>query len=131
MTCQYCYQTPSWDHGCSGSADCPAVSSPRRMFKTNCSVKSEVICLGNRNFPKRIPCNWTSGYQWSTVLLLSITLGGFGADRLEQDILELCIMIKLDKRYVTYYANEKFSCSLSTPVNFIISIRTHQQAHVI
>ncbi|KAB7498989.1 TM2 domain-containing protein almondex [Armadillidium nasatum] len=81
MTCQYCYQTPSWDHDCSGSADCPAVSSPRRMFKTNCSVKSEVICLGNRNFPKRIPCNWTSGYQWSTVLLLSITLGGFGADR--------------------------------------------------
>ena len=26
-------------------------------------------------------CNWTSGYKWTTALALSITLGGFGADR--------------------------------------------------
>ena len=27
------------------------------------------------------PCNWSSGKRWSTTLLLSLTLGGFGADR--------------------------------------------------
>lgn len=26
-------------------------------------------------------CNWTGGYKWSTALALSVTLGGFGADR--------------------------------------------------
>lgn len=30
---------------------------------------------------KNLPCNWTVGYRWSTALILSITLGGFGADR--------------------------------------------------
>lgn len=31
---------------------------------------------------KQKKCNWTGGYKWSTALALSITLGGFGADRL-------------------------------------------------
>ena len=42
---------------------------------------SHVLCLGQRKFLKNIVCNWTSGYRWSTALILSITLGGFGADR--------------------------------------------------
>ncbi|XDV28435.1 hypothetical protein PO909_031750, partial [Leuciscus waleckii] len=36
---------------------------------------------GKRVFLKRVFCNWTGGYKWSTALALSITLGGFGADR--------------------------------------------------
>ena len=32
-------------------------------------------------FSKRRECNWTEGYSWNTALWLSITLGGFGADR--------------------------------------------------
>lgn len=28
-----------------------------------------------------LTCNWTSGKRWSVALVLSITLGGFGADR--------------------------------------------------
>ena len=32
-------------------------------------------------FSKRVECNWTEGYSWRTTLILSITLGGFGADR--------------------------------------------------
>ncbi|XP_051898427.1 TM2 domain-containing protein 3 isoform X2 [Pristis pectinata] len=35
----------------------------------------------NRTFQKKMYCNWTGGYKWSTALALSITLGGFGADR--------------------------------------------------
>ena len=30
---------------------------------------------------KNLLCNWTVGYRWSVALFLSITLGGFGADR--------------------------------------------------
>lgn len=30
---------------------------------------------------KQKKCNWTGGYKWSTAMALSITLGGFGADR--------------------------------------------------
>ncbi|XP_045616612.1 TM2 domain-containing protein almondex [Procambarus clarkii] len=81
MVCRYCYQTASWEHSCLGTDQCLAVTSPRETFTSNCTVKSDVLCLGNRVFPKKLPCNWTSGYKWSTALLLSITLGGFGADR--------------------------------------------------
>jgi hypothetical protein len=49
--------------------------------RTNCTVKSEVLCFGHRIFLKNVPCNWTGGYKWGTALFLSITLGGFGADR--------------------------------------------------
>ncbi|KAK3570986.1 hypothetical protein QTP86_032402, partial [Hemibagrus guttatus] len=39
------------------------------------------VSLGKREFQKRLFCNWTGGYKWTTALTLSITLGGFGADR--------------------------------------------------
>jgi hypothetical protein len=32
-------------------------------------------------FSKRLECSWTEGYSWKTALILSVTLGGFGADR--------------------------------------------------
>ena len=52
-----------------------------RLYRAQCSVPDKLICLGNRNFLKLRPCNWTGGYKWTTALALSITLGGFGADR--------------------------------------------------
>ena len=52
-----------------------------RLHRAQCSVPDKLICLGNRNFLKLRPCNWTGGYKWTTALALSITLGGFGADR--------------------------------------------------
>lgn len=81
MVCRYCYQTAHWEHTCLGINQCRAVHSPRETFTSNCTVNSDVLCLGNRVFRKKLPCNWTSGFKWSTALLLSITLGGFGADR--------------------------------------------------
>ncbi|CAH1989861.1 unnamed protein product [Acanthoscelides obtectus] len=80
-TCQYCYQTEPWEHNCEQMANCNSVSSPRAIYTTNCTVKDEILCLGNRKFKKNVHCNWTGGYRWSTALALSITLGGFGADR--------------------------------------------------
>ena len=81
MVCRYCYQTEHWEHTCIQKANCNSVASPRAYYRTNCSVKDNVICLGKRKFYKNLSCNWTGGYRWSTALILSITLGGFGADR--------------------------------------------------
>ncbi|XP_034241530.1 TM2 domain-containing protein almondex-like [Thrips palmi] len=81
MICRFCYQTEHWEHTCIQKASCDSVASPKAYYRTNCSVKDNIICLGQRKFYKKLPCNWTGGYRWSTALALSITLGGFGADR--------------------------------------------------
>ncbi|KAL8196952.1 UNVERIFIED_CONTAM: TM2 domain-containing protein 3 [Gekko kuhli] len=81
MTCQFCWQLPPSDYTCSNATNCKTVSCPRERYRANCTVKDHVHCLGNRTFPKMLYCNWTGGYKWSTALALSITLGGFGADR--------------------------------------------------
>jgi hypothetical protein len=79
MICQYCFQTEIWEHQCEQRGNCNSLKDPH--YKTNCTVNANMLCLGNRAFSKFVPCNWTHGYRWSTALLISITLGGFGADR--------------------------------------------------
>ncbi|CAG7835268.1 unnamed protein product [Allacma fusca] len=79
ISCQYCYQTPLTQQICGGYTTCNA--APRNYFKANCTVLPNVLCLGNRSFSRNLPCNWKNGYRWSTAFLLSVTLGGFGADR--------------------------------------------------
>jgi len=79
--CQYCYQSEKWEHDCILKANCNSVSSPRSYYRTNCTVKNHIVCLGRRTFERNLPCNWTGGHNWSVALLLSLTLGGFGADR--------------------------------------------------
>ncbi|KAJ3649048.1 hypothetical protein Zmor_020810 [Zophobas morio] len=81
LICRYCYQTEPWEHTCFLRADCNSVASPRVYYPTNCTVRDDLLCLGNRTFTKNVMCNWTGGYRWTTALILSITLGGFGADR--------------------------------------------------
>lgn len=79
--CRYCYQTEYWEHECHQKNSCSSVASPRQYYRTNCTVNGDILCLGRRKFMKNLLCNWTVGYRWSTALILSITLGGFGADR--------------------------------------------------
>lgn len=81
MTCQFCWQLPPSDYVCSNPSNCKTVSCPRERYSANCTVRNHIHCLGNRTFSKMLYCNWTGGYKWSTALALSITLGGFGADR--------------------------------------------------
>ncbi|XP_050423414.1 TM2 domain-containing protein almondex [Adelges cooleyi] len=81
LTCRYCYQTELWEHKCDKKTTCSSASSPPNYYRTNCTVNKDVLCLGNRIFYKRLRCNWTGGHRWSTALILSITLGGFGVDR--------------------------------------------------
>ncbi|XP_059614852.1 TM2 domain-containing protein almondex [Phlebotomus argentipes] len=73
--CRYCYQTEPWEHTCVRKAPCHA------SYRTNCTVFPDVLCLGHRTFFKNVNCNWTQGFKWSTALIISITLGGFGVDR--------------------------------------------------
>ncbi|XP_038069226.1 TM2 domain-containing protein 3-like isoform X2 [Patiria miniata] len=79
--CRYCYQSDASEHTCTPTTNCRVNSNPPAMIKVNCSINQDVLCLGQRKFHRRNRCNWTSGYRWSTALTLSITLGGFGADR--------------------------------------------------
>lgn len=81
MTCQFCWQLEPTDYVCTSSTSCMTVSCPRQRYNANCTVHDHIHCLGKRVFPKMLYCNWTGGYKWSTALALSITLGGFGADR--------------------------------------------------
>ncbi|XP_071102756.1 TM2 domain-containing protein 3-like [Haliotis cracherodii] len=83
--CRYCYQLDPLLYKCNASA-CP-INTPRKTWPARpfytalCTAKDEILCLGSRRFYRQQDCNWTSGYKWSTALILSITLGGFGADR--------------------------------------------------
>ncbi|XP_077988411.1 TM2 domain-containing protein almondex-like [Glandiceps talaboti] len=79
--CRYCYQSASWEHRCTPSSNCKVNASPRQTVKVNCTINEEILCLGRRTFFKTTYCNWTSGYRYTTALILSITLGGFGVDR--------------------------------------------------
>jgi len=80
--CQYCYQSNKMGHECSENFECNSVADPiTRLYRASCKVSDQLLCLGNRKFLKVRPCNWTGGYKWTTALVLSITLGGFGADR--------------------------------------------------
>lgn len=42
-----------------------------------------ISCLftAPRAFKKQLRCRYSNGYRWSTAILLSFTLGGFGVDR--------------------------------------------------
>ncbi|XP_022907255.1 TM2 domain-containing protein almondex [Onthophagus taurus] len=81
VICQYCYQTERWEHNCELKADCHSILKSKNTYQTNCTVRDDIVCLGERTFNKNVQCNWTRGYRWTTTLALSIGLGGFGADR--------------------------------------------------
>ncbi|XP_056022721.1 TM2 domain-containing protein 3-like [Ostrea edulis] len=82
FNCRYCYQLHESYYTCSKmNATCAVRTAPRSRYTSECQVKENVFCLGSRTFQKRLLCNWTSGYKWSTALALSVTLGGFGVDR--------------------------------------------------
>ncbi|KAH9524912.1 TM2 domain-containing protein 3 [Bulinus truncatus] len=84
--CSYCYQLQHQQTWCNKSTDC-ALNKPRHYYParpfyvSTCWATSDNLCLGRRCFYKQLSCNWSQGYKWSTALLLSIFLGGFGVDR--------------------------------------------------
>lgn len=108
MTCQYCYQTSSEEHSCSKIGHCNSAANPVQRYRSNCTASSHVLCLGRRSFPKNVQCNWTSGYRWSTTLFLSITLGGFGADRFYLGHWQVCCLLKFSK--LLRVDNHEISC---------------------
>lgn len=82
LSCQFCYQLPEEYYSCSTNTSCNSIGThSTRVYTATCEVKPNVLCLGKRKFFKRKLCYWTNGYSWTTTMILSITAGGFGADR--------------------------------------------------
>eukprot|EP00092_Neocalanus_flemingeri_P038606 GFUD01042035.1.p1 GENE.GFUD01042035.1~~GFUD01042035.1.p1 ORF type:complete len:282 (+),score=77.36 GFUD01042035.1:119-964(+) len=83
--CSYCYLTDEETHRCSTrDIGCRSVGSPTsksHWYIANCTTREDTICLGKQVFSKKMECNWTEGCSWKTALILSVSLGGFGADR--------------------------------------------------
>ncbi|VDN50318.1 unnamed protein product, partial [Dracunculus medinensis] len=77
--CRYCWQLHSSDYDCTPVKNC--TTSSVFLVRTVCHTHQNVICMGRRVFFKNVRCNWSSGYSWWKAMVLSITLGGFGADR--------------------------------------------------
>lgn len=65
-TCAYCYQFHEEDYICTPSYTCKA----NAKYLAECSMKSHVLCLGNRTFHRYRNCNIVVGHKWSTALLL-------------------------------------------------------------
>ena len=82
MRCAYCYQLDESDYQCERLTNCSVFAAkPKDLVRTRCHVNANVLCMGKRSFPKRMPCSWSSGYKWKRAMILSITFGGFGVDR--------------------------------------------------
>ncbi|KAH3838169.1 hypothetical protein DPMN_111576 [Dreissena polymorpha] len=81
--CRYAYQLDKDLYRCNmfRATTCKMKQAPPQTYLAACTVNEDTVCLGNRTFYKNFQCNWTSGYKWSTALVLSVTLGGFGVDR--------------------------------------------------
>lgn len=80
--CRFCYQLPETDYVCTTKRYCNSIGTySKRVYQATCEVRSHVLCLGKRRFFKNRLCHWTNGYSWTTTMVLSVTLGGFGADR--------------------------------------------------
>jgi len=82
--CRYCYLTD--EAACSNqlAASCSSTAPYTQLshwYVASCFAKRDLVCLGSARFSKKLECSWTEGYSWKTALALSITLGGFGADR--------------------------------------------------
>uniref|UniRef100_A0A9J8AUC3 TM2 domain-containing protein 3 n=1 Tax=Cyprinus carpio carpio TaxID=630221 RepID=A0A9J8AUC3_CYPCA len=70
LDCRFCWQLDPSQYRCSNSTSCMTVSCPRRLYNATCEALEHVHCLGKRVFQKRLFCNWTGGYKWSTALAL-------------------------------------------------------------
>lgn len=82
MRCRFCYQTESHEHACIVKTHCSSSRAySNSVYQTTCQVKPGVLCFGKRKFHKSMTCQWSNDYSWTTTMLLSITLGGFGVDR--------------------------------------------------
>lgn len=65
-TCAYCYQFPEEEYICTPSYSCKG----NTKYLAECTMKSHVLCLGNRTFHRYRNCNIVVGYKWSTALFL-------------------------------------------------------------
>lgn len=75
INCRYCFQLPLSEITCEPVTDCQNQIKP---FETPCYPK--VKCMGNSTFYRKVRCQSGTKSQ-KTAILLSLFLGGVGADR--------------------------------------------------
>lgn len=81
--CRYCHQlTEEPDFSCKPpSGECMQPGVARSYYVARCHASPTVVCMGHREFLRMLPCTQESGKSYSTAVLLSLFLGGLGADR--------------------------------------------------
>ncbi|XP_022092235.1 TM2 domain-containing protein CG10795-like isoform X2 [Acanthaster planci] len=83
---QYLCEDPEIDPETQAAVNCP----PDRLISVSCMPVAGTQCDGEiyngsaiaPGLKRTVPCRYTTGYSYSTSLLLSIFLGMFGVDRL-------------------------------------------------
>ncbi|VDD79783.1 unnamed protein product [Mesocestoides corti] len=82
-TCRYCHQlTNETDFICKPSkSDCTQPGVARSFYVAECRAQPSVICMGRKEFLRMRPCTRKSGKSYVTTVILSLFLGGLGADR--------------------------------------------------
>lgn len=76
--CIYCFQLDDSLHVCTSNQTCD--STRNEFYISTCRIVNDVFCMGDREFEKVVKCNFSSGYKWSTTLLLryfNFTLNSF------------------------------------------------------
>ena len=83
--CHYCWQLKENEHYTCSPVEPyykkQCTQSGTKAYLSVCQVHDHVLCLGQRTFIKSKTCNFTTGYRWTSAVLYSVFLGGFGADR--------------------------------------------------
>ena len=75
ITCRYCFQLPVSQIMCEPVTDC---KNQIKAFETPCYPSAR--CMGNSTFYRKVRCQSGTKSQ-KTAILLSLFLGGVGADR--------------------------------------------------
>ncbi|CDS42700.1 TM2 [Echinococcus multilocularis] len=81
--CRYCHQlTEKSDFSCKPpSSECAQPGVARSYYVAQCHASPTVVCMGHREFLRMLPCVQESGKSYGTTVMLSLFLGGLGADR--------------------------------------------------
>eukprot|EP00164_Ancoracysta_twista_P001395 GFYU01001818.1.p1 GENE.GFYU01001818.1~~GFYU01001818.1.p1 ORF type:complete len:225 (+),score=23.78 GFYU01001818.1:105-779(+) len=78
--CRPCASLPESLTLCYTRMSCQERGDPVYATAT-CRPLHSVMCIGATTWEKKVNCNLASGHKWSTAMWLSLTLGGFAADR--------------------------------------------------
>lgn len=81
MICRYCYQLEDSFECSLPSRYCYQPGVAISYYMANCTASPNTLCLGNRHFKRMRQCQVMQSKRYGTSVMLSLFLGGIGADR--------------------------------------------------